>query len=156
MSAINPRPIVFALSNPTSKSECTAEQAYAWSDGRAVFASGSPFPAVSLDGRRYVPGQANNAYVFPGVGLGAIAAGATRITDDMFMAAARTLADMVTPADLATGSVFPPLERIRAISASIATVVVDIAVRGGLACTEIPPDIRAHIEGMMYRPQYAD
>jgi malate dehydrogenase (oxaloacetate-decarboxylating)(NADP+) len=156
MAAINPRPIVFALSNPTSKAECTAEQAYAWSDGRAVFASGSPFAAVTLDGRLYVPGQANNAYVFPGVGLGAIAAGATRITDVMFMVAARTLADMVTPADLATGSIFPPLERIREISASIATAVVDVAVRQGLAGTDIPSDVRGHIDRLMYRPQYAD
>ena len=93
MSAINERPVVFALSNPTSKAECTAEQAYAWSGGRALFASGSPFAAVRRSsGRTLVPAQGNNAYIFPGIGLGAIAVGARRVTDEMFMAAARTLA----------------------------------------------------------------
>ena len=156
MTAINARPIVFALSNPTSRSECTAEQAYEWSGGRAIFASGSPFAPVSWGGQTLVPGQANNAYIFPGVGLGAIAAGATRITDEMFMAAAKTLADLVTPADLASGCTFPPLDRIREISAAIAAGVVDIAVRRGLAGDEIPSDVRAYVEGMMYQPQYTE
>src|SRR5574339_791734 len=128
MAAINQRPIIFALSNPTSRSECTAEQAYEWSGGRAIFASGSPFAPVSCGGQTFVHGQAKNAYIFPGVGLGAIASGATRITDDMFMAAARTLASMVTPHDLATGCTFPPLDQIREISAAIATAIVDVAV----------------------------
>jgi malate dehydrogenase (oxaloacetate-decarboxylating)(NADP+) len=107
MAALNARPIVFALSNPTSKSECTAEQAYRWSDGRALFACGSPFDSVSVGGKVLVPRQCNNSYIFPGMGLGVIACRATRVTESMFMAAARTLADQVTPADLAQGSLFP-------------------------------------------------
>ena len=156
MTILNPRPIVFALSNPTSQSECTAMQAYEWSAGRAIFASGSPFVPVAYGGQTFVPGQANNAYVFPGVGLGAIASGTTRITDEMFMAAARTLAGMVTPSDLALGCTFPPLDRIREISAAIGTAVMDVALRQGLAGVEIPADGRGYIERMMYRPQYVD
>ena len=103
MAAINDRPMVFALSNPTANSECTAEQAYAWSGGRAIFASGSPFPPVELR-RPHASsrGQANNVYIFPGVGLGVIACGARRVTDEMFLAAARTLAAAVSEADLRT------------------------------------------------------
>src|SRR4029079_14087884 len=109
MSDINERPLIFALSNPTSKSECTAEQAFEWSGGRAVFASDSPFAAVEYNGRTFTPSQANNAYIFPGLGLGAIASGARRITNEMFMAAPATLADSVGGADLARGSGLPPL-----------------------------------------------
>lgn len=154
MAEINVRPIVFALSNPTSKSECTAQQAYEWSGGRAVFASGSPFAPVEFGGRTYVSGQANNAYIFPGVGLGVIAAGATRVTDGMFMTAAHTLADMVTDADLAQGSIFPPLGRIREISASIATAVARVAQERDLATEVMPTDLRGAIEAIMYDPSY--
>jgi malate dehydrogenase (oxaloacetate-decarboxylating)(NADP+) len=154
MGAINERPIVFALSNPTSKAECTAEQAYGWTGGRAIFASGSPFPPFEHGGRTYVSGQANNSYIFPGVGLGVIASRATRVTDEMFMTAARTLADMVTGADLATGCTFPPLERIREISASIATAVARVAMQSGLATEPLPEDPRRVIEGLMYQPAY--
>jgi malate dehydrogenase (oxaloacetate-decarboxylating)(NADP+) len=145
---------VFALSNPTSKSECTAAEAYEWSGGRAVFASGSPFPPAEVNGRTFVASQANNAYIFPGVGLGAIACGARRVTNDMFLAAARTLAGSVTDADLARGSVFPPLDRIREISASIAVAVAEVAYARGLATEKRPADLRDYIERLMYVPTY--
>jgi malate dehydrogenase (oxaloacetate-decarboxylating)(NADP+) len=152
MSAINARPIIFALSNPTSQSECTAEQAYHWSEGRAIFASGSPFAPVEYRGRTFVSGQSNNSYIFPGVGLGVIAAGATRVTDDMFLAAARTLADMVSEDDLAHGSTFPPLARIREISAAIATVVARLARDLGLATNSLPVDPAGYVRSLMYDP----
>ena len=154
MSRINERPIVFALSNPTSKSECTAEQAYAWSGGRALFASGSPFDALTLDGRHYVPRQGNNCYIVPGVGLGVVAARASRVSDEMFMAAARTLADTVTEQDLAQGSLYPPLGRIREVSARIATSVAEVAFAADLADIDPPADLLAFIQSQMYDPHY--
>lgn len=154
MSAINERPIVFALSNPTANSECTAEQAYVWSGGRAIFASGSPFAPLEVGGRVLVPGQANNVYVFPGIGLGVIACGARRVTDEMFSTAARTLAALVGDADLARGSLFPPLASIREISVAIATAVARLAYARGLAREPEPADLRAFIEAQMYQPKY--
>jgi malate dehydrogenase (oxaloacetate-decarboxylating)(NADP+) len=154
MAGAHERPIIFALSNPTSKSECTAEEAYGWSAGRAIFASGSPFPPVVVGGRTLYPSQANNAYVFPGVALGIIAARARHVSDAMFFTAARTLAAAVSDADLARGSVFPPLEDVRRISVSIATAVADIAYRTGLAAESQPRDTRAHIESLMYDAAY--
>ena len=154
MSATDGRPIVFALSNPTSRAECTAEEAYEWSGSRAIFASGSPFPAFTGHAGTLLPAQVNNAYVFPGVGLGAIACGARRITDEMFMAAARTLADAVSETDLARGSVLPPLDRIRGISASIATAVARVAYDRGLAAEPEPADLRGFIERQMFLPAY--
>jgi malate dehydrogenase (oxaloacetate-decarboxylating)(NADP+) len=154
MARINERPIVFALSNPTSRSECTAEQAYAWSGGRALFASGSPFDALTLDGRHYVPRQGNNCYIFPGVGLGVVAARASRVSDEMFMAAARTLADTVTEQDLAQGSLYPPLGRIREVSARIAASVAEVAFAADLADIDPPADLLAFIQSQMYDPHY--
>ncbi len=154
MARLNARPIVFALSNPTSKSECTAEQAYTWSEGRAIFAGGSPFDAVTLGGKTYVPGQGNNAYIFPGVGLGVITTGARRVTDEMFMAAAKALAREVSAEDLARGLVFPPLPRVRTVSAAIATAVAEVAYAQGLAAEPRPADLRAYIGAQMYQPVY--
>ena len=155
MCKVNDRPIVFALSNPTSKSECTAEEAYRWSQGRALFACGSPFPPVTLDGRLHVPRQGNNSYIFPGVGLGAIVSRTSRVTDDMFMAAARVLASLVTDRDLEQGSLYPPLADIRNVSAHIAAAVASIAYRDKLAQGTQPADLVAAMRARMYEPRYA-
>lgn len=154
MARHNGRPVIFSLSNPTSRSECTAEQAWAWSEGRAVFASGSPFAPVVRAGGTLVPGQCNNAYVFPGVGLGLVASRARRVTDAMFLAAAKCLAAEVSEADLAVGRVFPPLARIREVSLRIACAVAEIAWRDGLADSERPADPVAFIRAQMYTPEY--
>ena len=154
MARLNAQPIVFALSNPTSKAECTAEEAYRHTGGRALFACGSPFDPVSLGGRTYVPRQGNNSYIFPGVGLGTIASRASRVTDEMFMAAARTLAEQVSEADLAQGSLYPALPRIREVSAAIATAVATTAYRLGVAQAPRPPEIEAHVRAQMYEPRY--
>jgi malate dehydrogenase (oxaloacetate-decarboxylating)(NADP+) len=156
MAVQNKRPIVFALSNPTSKSECTATQAYGWSDGRALFACGSPFDPVTLDGRRHVPRQGNNSYIFPGVGLGVIVSSASSVTDEMFMAAAQTLAKQVTEDDLRQGSLYPPLSRVRDVSAQIASAVAKIAFAKGLAGVSEPLDVLAFVKAQMYEPRYVD
>lgn len=156
MAAINERPIVFALSNPTSKSECTAEQAYRWSGGRALFASGSPFDPVSFEGRSHVPRQGNNSYIFPGVGLGAIVARARHVTDEMFMAAVQALCEQVGDDDLAQGSLYPPLARVREVSAHIAAAVARVAFDRGLAQVPRPDDLLAFVRAQMYTPVYTD
>ncbi len=138
---------------PRSRS-ATAEDAYAWTDGRAVFASGSPSAPVVVSGKTIEPGQGNNAYIFPGVGLAIVACGITRVTDEMFLAAAKALAREVSQADLACGSVYPPLERIREVSAVIATAVAEVAYRQGLAASPRPGDLPAHIRSQMYEPVY--
>jgi malate dehydrogenase (oxaloacetate-decarboxylating)(NADP+) len=152
MSALNRRPAIFALSNPTSRAECTAEQAYAWSGGTAIFTSGSPFGETTYDGRVFHPGQGNNAYVFPGVGLGAVVCRASRITDAMFLAAAKALAGLVEEGDLARGSLYPPLREIRRISLAIATAVAGKAYALGLARRRRPANLRRCIRDFMYEP----
>lgn len=154
MARINERPIVFALSNPTSKAECTAEQAYTWSEGRAVFASGSPFDPVEYEGKRFVPGQGNNAYVFPGVGLGLIVAEAKECTDEMFFVAARTLAGMVGEDDLKQGRIYPSLNRIREVSVRIAEAVAGVAFERGLAKAPRPDDLGKAVRDRMFTPDY--
>jgi len=154
MGAFNERPMIFSLSNPTAKSECTAEQAYRYTDGRAIFASGSPFPPCQYGGKTYIPGQGNNAYIFPGLGLGVIAARAKHVTDEMFYIAARTLAHLVTQDYLDQGTIFPPLERIREVSHAIGTAVAEEAYASGLATAPQPKDLAAYVRSLQYTPEY--
>lgn len=153
MAKHNKRPVVFALSNPTTNAECTAEQAYQWTDGRVVFASGSPFPLVEYGGNVYKTGQGNNAYIFPGIGLGALACKATRISDGMFLASSRALAESVEQSDLDRGSIYPPLPDIRRVSLEIAVAVAVEAVNEGLA-QETHDDWADFIAKSMYDPAY--
>jgi malate dehydrogenase (oxaloacetate-decarboxylating)(NADP+) len=154
MARVNERPIVFPYSNPTSHSECTAEEAYAWSAGRAVFASGSPFPPVRFGDKTFVPGQGNNVYVFPAIGMAVYATKARRVTDEMFIAAARGVAKQVTKAELDVGLIYPPqahlLETELAAACEIAEVIFDL----GLAGVERPSDLSSFIRGKAYRAEY--
>jgi len=154
MAEINKQPIVFALSNPTSQAECSAEEAYRHTGGRALFACGSPYDPVTIDGKTFVPRQGNNSYIFPGVGLGAIASETRLVTDEMFMAAAHTLAEMVSEADLKQGSLYPALPQIREVSARIGVAVAAVAYQRGLADGPAPNDLRALVQAQMYDPRY--
>ncbi|CAI9114210.1 OLC1v1014874C1 [Oldenlandia corymbosa var. corymbosa] len=155
MSSFNEKPIILALSNPTSQSECTAEEAYMWSEGRAIFATGSPFGPVEYNGKIYASGQANNAYIFPGLGLGLIISGAIRVHDDMLLAASEALAEQVSDENLEKGLIYPPFSNIRKISARIAARVAAKVYELGLA-TRLPQpeNLVAYAESCMYSPAY--
>ena len=154
MAEINQRPIIFPYSNPTSRSECTAEEAYRWSDGRAIFASGSPFPPVQIAGRTFVPGQGNNVYVFPAMGMAVFATEATRVTEEMFIVAAKAIAEQVSQASLDIGLIYPPQSKIFEASLHVATRVAEYIFDKGLARTPRPADIAAYIRSRAYRPVY--
>jgi len=154
MSKVNERPIIFPLSNPTEKTECTPEQAYTWSKGKALYASGVQFPDVTLNGKTFHPGQANNFYIYPAVGLAIYVTHPKRVTDEVFIAAAQASADQVTDAQRAIGMLFPSQADIFGVEITTATRVAEFIFDQGLATVERPTDIRAWIEKQVYRPHY--
>ena len=154
MARINQRPIIFPYSNPTSHSECTAEEAYQWSEGRAVFASGSPFPPVRWRDRTFVPGQGNNVYIFPAIGMAVYATRAKRITEEMFITAARAVAEQVTKAELDVGLIYPPQSEILKTELYAAQRVAEVIFQRDLARVAKPADIGAFIQSQTYKPEY--
>jgi malate dehydrogenase (oxaloacetate-decarboxylating)(NADP+) len=156
IAELNQRPLIFPYSNPTSRSECSAEEAYRWSDGRAIFASGSPFPPVEVAGRRFVPNQGNNVYIFPAMAMALFATEAKRVTDEMFLTAARAIAEQVSEESLAAGLIYPPRERILNASLHVAERVAACIFDHGLARVPRPDDIGALIRARAYRPVYSE
>jgi malate dehydrogenase (oxaloacetate-decarboxylating)(NADP+) len=148
------RPLVLALSNPTTQAECTARDAYTWTEGRAIFASGSPSDPVTVGGRTHAPAQANNSYIFPGIGLGLLVSGATMAADDMFLAAARRLSAQTSEADLQQGRIFPPVTRMREVAATIAVDVAAIAHEHGVATRPRSGNLHAEVAASIYEPRY--
>jgi len=155
MSLVNERPIIFPYSNPTSHSECTAEQAYTWSKGKAVFASGSPFGPVIYGGKTFTPGQGNNVFIFPAMGLAIFATEAKRVTDEMFITAAEAVAEQVTQDDFEKGLIYPRVNDILKVSLNVAVKVAEQVFDSGLAGVKRPNDIRAFIRSKMYIPDYS-
>lgn len=154
VAANTPTPIVFAMSNPTENSEATPEDVYRWTDGRAIVATGSPFPPVEWGGARHQVGQANNAFVFPGLGLGALLARVERVTPGMLRAAAEALAEYTDPARIAQGAVYPSISALRRASRHVATKVLEQAIDEGNACVERPEDPADFVARAMWEPRY--
>ncbi len=155
MATVNERPVIIALSNPTSHTECTAEEAYRWSNGRAIFASGSPFQPVMYAGKLLKPGQGNNAYIFPGIGLGVTVSKARLVTEPMFLAAAQALSAQILPEEIAAGSIYPSINRVREVSVAIAVAVCQVAKQAGLVEGNLPEaNLAGYITAQMYDPQY--
>jgi malate dehydrogenase (oxaloacetate-decarboxylating)(NADP+) len=156
MSRLNARPVIFALSNPTARAECTAEEAYTWSRGQAIFAAGVPFPPVEYQGKTFLPGQANNFYVFPAVGLAIYATRAKRVTDEMFIEAARATAEHVTDKQRERGLLFPPQSNVLEAELHTAERVTAVIFDQGLARAERPMDIRRWLRAQLYQPEYRE
>ncbi len=154
MSKLNDQPIIFALSNPTDKAECTAEQAYTWSDGKALFAAGIQFPDVTVNGKTFHPGQANNFYIFPAIGLATYCAKPRRLTDECFIAAAQASADQVGDDLRDKGMLFPSQKDVLEVEITTAVRVVEFMFNQGLATVERPQDLRAFVEAHLYTPEY--
>jgi len=157
MSSINERPIIFPYSNPTSHSECTAEQAYQWSKGKAIFASGSPFAPVTYNGKTYTPGQGNNVFIFPALGMAIFATEAKRVTDEMLLVASEAVADQIKNEDFENfekGLIYPPIKNIREVSKNVAIKVAEEIFRSGLARVKKPKNLEKFIRSKMYEPLY--
>jgi malate dehydrogenase (oxaloacetate-decarboxylating)(NADP+) len=154
MSRINDRPIIFALSNPTDRAECTPEEAYQWSGGKALYASGVQFPPVRYGDQLLLAGQANNLYIFPAVGMAIYATQAKRVTDEMFIEAAQALADQVTPAELKQGLLYPPQSNILETEVKTAARVAKVVFESNLASVARPADYEAFIQSHVYKPEY--
>jgi len=149
------RPLIFPLSNPTSKAEVSAENAYKWSDGKCIFAAGSPFEPVTYNGKTYIPGQGNNVFIFPGVGFGAWAVGASEIPDEFLLEAAKELANCVSNEELVAGQIYPSIANLRTVSRNVAVRTAQCAYKMGLARRPHPPDLHEFIESAMYSPCYS-
>ena len=154
MSTYNEHPIIFALSNPTSKAECTATEVYTWSNGKAVFASGSPFDSVTVNGKTFIPGQCNNVYIFPGIGLASIAIDAQFLPESVFLVAAKIVAGEIQESDLENGTIYPKLTLLRDISFKIAIAVAEHLYELNMANLARPTDLEGHIRSLMYDPEY--
>ena len=154
MALVNERPIIFPYSNPTSHSECTAEQAYKWSKGKAIFASGSPFEPVAYEGKLFHPGQGNNIYIFPALGLAVFATEAKRVTDGLLLVAAEAVAEQVLPEDFEKGLIYPDISDILEVSLNVAVKITEEIFAAGLASVQQPENIREFIKSKMYIPKY--
>jgi malate dehydrogenase (oxaloacetate-decarboxylating)(NADP+) len=154
MTAINERPVILALSNPTEKAECTPEQAYTWSKGKAIYAAGVQFAPVHLNGQTFLPGQANNFYIFPAVGMAVYATEAKRVSDEMFIEAARSVADQVPEALLKQGLLYPLQSNILETEIKTAARVAKLVFDSDLARVDRPKDMEAFIRGHVYKPEY--
>ncbi|MBV8568976.1 MAG: oxaloacetate-decarboxylating malate dehydrogenase, partial [Acidobacteriaceae bacterium] len=154
MSRLNDRPIIFAYSNPTEHAECTAEEAYKWSEGRALYAAGVQFPPVRYNGKTLIPGQGNNLYIFPAVGLAIYATQARRVTDEMFIVAAKAVADQVTEKELEASLLYPPQSNILQTEITTAQKVAEVIFERGLAGVKRPKDVRTFLESQLYKPEY--
>lgn len=154
MSLVNEQPIIFPYSNPTSHSECTAEEAYTWSKGKAIFASGSPFAPVTYEGKTFTPGQGNNVFIFPAMGLAIFATEAKRVTDEMLIVAAESVAEQISDEDFENGLIYPHVDDILQVSLHVAEKIAEEIFNSGLAAVDRPKDIRAFIKSKMYEPDY--
>jgi malate dehydrogenase (oxaloacetate-decarboxylating)(NADP+) len=154
MSRINERPIILALSNPTSCAECTPEQAYTWSNGKAIYAAGVPFSPVTFKGQTFIPGQANNFYIFPAVAMAIYATQAKRVSDELFIEAAKAVADQVSPELLKQGLLYPLQANILETEIKTAARVAKLVFDSGLAGVERPTDMEAFIRSHVYTPAY--
>jgi len=156
MSRINEHPVVLALSNPTEHAECTPEQAYTWSNGKAIYAAGVQFPPVHFKGQTFLPGQANNFYIFPAIGMAVFATQASRVTDEMFIEAARAVADQVPSDLLKQGLLYPLQSNILETEIQTAARIAKLVFDSGLARVVRPADIVSFIRNLVYKPDYRD